>query len=95
MPGSLVGVRRAVCPFPRRPFAALAAAPPRTPFLGLPSWPERQAVARALRTETVGGLVLLTAAVVTVYRRLYEEENLDEDADGIPDIYQRADASGA
>ncbi|PTH90456.1 Na+/H+ antiporter NhaA [Streptomyces sp. A244] len=44
----------------------MAAAPPRTPFLGLPSWPERQAVARALRTETVGGLVLLAAAVVAL-----------------------------
>jgi Na+:H+ antiporter, NhaA family len=29
-----------------------------------------------------------------VYRRLYEEENLDEDADGIPDIYQRTGSSG-
>lgn len=25
-----------------------------------------------------------------VYRRLYEEENLDEDADGVPDIHQRS-----
>ncbi|MET8406494.1 Na+/H+ antiporter NhaA, partial [Streptomyces sp900116325] len=25
----------------------------------------------------------------TLYRRLYEAENLDADADGIPDIYQR------
>lgn len=25
----------------------------------------------------------------TLYKRLYEEENLDADADGIPDIYQR------
>ncbi|MCX4854388.1 hypothetical protein [Streptomyces canus] len=42
----------------------MAAAPrSRPPFLGLLSWPERQAVARALRTETVGGLVLLAAAV--------------------------------
>ncbi|MFF7551022.1 Na+/H+ antiporter NhaA [Streptomyces canus] len=30
-----------------------------------------------------------------VYRRLYEEENIDEDADGIPDIYQRTPGSGA
>lgn len=45
----------------------MAAAPrSRTPFLGLLSWPERQAVARALRTETVGGLVLLAAAVVAL-----------------------------
>ncbi|MFE9771225.1 Na+/H+ antiporter NhaA [Streptomyces sp. NPDC005931] len=44
----------------------MAATPPRTPFLGLLSWPERQAVARALRTETVGGLVLLAAAVVAL-----------------------------
>lgn len=31
----------------------------------------------------------------TVYRRLYEEENIDEDADGIPDIYQRTRGNGA
>ncbi|MGX1910088.1 Na+/H+ antiporter NhaA [Streptomyces phaeochromogenes] len=52
-------------PTPRRS-AVLAGAPPRAPFLGLLSWPERQAVARALRTETVGGLVLLAAAVVAL-----------------------------
>ncbi|MEU9571062.1 Na+/H+ antiporter NhaA [Streptomyces massasporeus] len=44
----------------------MAATPPRAPFLGLLSWPERQAVARALRTETVGGLVLLAATVVAL-----------------------------
>ena len=44
----------------------MAAAPPRAPFLGLLPWPERQAVARALRTETVGGLVLLAAAMVAL-----------------------------
>ncbi|WP_436778174.1 Na+/H+ antiporter NhaA [Yinghuangia sp. YIM S09857] len=38
---------------------------PRT-FLGLPSWPERTAVAAALRTETVGGVVLLVAATVAL-----------------------------
>ncbi|GHB51217.1 Na(+)/H(+) antiporter NhaA 3 [Streptomyces umbrinus] len=38
----------------------------RSPFLGLLPWPERQAVARALRTETVGGLVLLAAAMVAL-----------------------------
>ncbi|MET9320166.1 Na+/H+ antiporter NhaA [Streptomyces sp. NPDC003038] len=31
----------------------------------------------------------------TVYKRLYEEENLDADADGIPDIYQRTPAMPA
>ncbi|MFD8949782.1 hypothetical protein ACFV0B_13100 [Streptomyces xanthophaeus] len=25
------------------------------------------------------------------YKRLYEEENVDADADGIPDIYQRGE----
>ncbi|MFF7984042.1 Na+/H+ antiporter NhaA [Streptomyces sp. NPDC007901] len=35
-------------------------------FLGVLPVPERQAVARALRTETVGGLVLLAAAVVAL-----------------------------
>ncbi|MFD5786769.1 Na+/H+ antiporter NhaA [Streptomyces sp. NPDC127037] len=38
----------------------------RSYFLGLLPLPERQAVARALRTETVGGLVLLAAAVVAL-----------------------------
>jgi NhaA family Na+:H+ antiporter len=38
----------------------------RSVFLGLLPWPERVQVARALRTETVGGLVLLTAAVVAL-----------------------------
>ncbi|MEU5323463.1 Na+/H+ antiporter NhaA [Streptomyces sp. NPDC021056] len=44
----------------------MAALRSRSPFLGLLPWPERQAVARALRTETVGGLVLLAAAVVAL-----------------------------
>ncbi len=38
----------------------------RSYFLGLLPLPERQALARALRTETVGGLVLLAAAVVAL-----------------------------
>ncbi|MFI1467138.1 Na+/H+ antiporter NhaA [Streptomyces wuyuanensis] len=38
----------------------------RTTFLGLLPLPERNAVAQALRTETVGGLVLLAAAVVAL-----------------------------
>lgn len=38
----------------------------RSPFLGVPSWRERTAVARALRTETVGGMVLLTAALAAL-----------------------------
>ncbi|WP_328399480.1 Na+/H+ antiporter NhaA [Streptomyces sp. NBC_00390] len=45
----------------------MAAAPrERSTFLGLLPWPERTAVAQALRTETVGGLVLLFAAVVAL-----------------------------
>ncbi|WP_431047178.1 Na+/H+ antiporter NhaA [Streptomyces sp. P1-3] len=50
----------------------------RSVFLGLLPWPERVQVARALRTETVGGLVLLGAAVValvwanTPWNRSYE-----------------------
>ncbi|MFG2739457.1 Na+/H+ antiporter NhaA [Streptomyces chartreusis] len=44
-------------------------------------------------------IAALLAAVLlrrrnAVYRRLYEEENLDEDADGIPDVYQRTGSSG-
>ncbi|WP_309061296.1 Na+/H+ antiporter NhaA [Streptomyces sp.] len=38
----------------------------RSVFLGLLPWSERVQVARALRTETVGGLVLLGAAVVAL-----------------------------
>ncbi|MEC3997119.1 Na+/H+ antiporter NhaA [Actinacidiphila sp. DG2A-62] len=38
----------------------------RSVLFGLLPWPERVEVARALRTETVGGLVLLAAAVVAL-----------------------------
>ncbi|MFC9083312.1 Na+/H+ antiporter NhaA [Streptomyces sp. NPDC057062] len=38
----------------------------RSVFLALLPWPERVQVARALRTETVGGLVLLAAAMVAL-----------------------------
>ncbi|GGT62481.1 Na+/H+ antiporter NhaA [Streptomyces purpureus] len=38
----------------------------RSPFLGVLPLPERNAVAQALRTETVGGLVLLAAALVAL-----------------------------
>ncbi|MER6999181.1 Na+/H+ antiporter NhaA [Streptomyces sp. NPDC000410] len=44
----------------------MPAARERSVFLGLLPWPERAQVARALRTETVGGLVLLAAAVVAL-----------------------------
>ncbi|WP_067538100.1 Na+/H+ antiporter NhaA [Nocardia crassostreae] len=46
----------------------MAAATPRQRpiFLGLLSWSERSALARALRTETVGGLLLLGAAVLAL-----------------------------
>lgn len=39
---------------------------PRKVILGMLPWPERQAVTEALRTETVGGLVLLAAAVIAL-----------------------------
>ncbi|MEV3987631.1 Na+/H+ antiporter NhaA [Streptomyces sp. NPDC049837] len=45
----------------------MAAAPrERSPFLGILPLPERNAVVQALRTETVGGLILLIAAVVAL-----------------------------
>ncbi|MFI9201200.1 Na+/H+ antiporter NhaA [Streptomyces sp. NPDC053048] len=46
----------------------MTTAPPsrRSVFLGLLPWPERRAVAAALRTETIGGLVLLVASVVAL-----------------------------
>ncbi|CAL9661140.1 Na(+)_H(+) antiporter NhaA [Streptomyces sp. enrichment culture] len=39
---------------------------PRKTVFGLLPWPERQAIAESLRTETVGGLVLLAAAVIAL-----------------------------
>ncbi|MFJ5711317.1 Na+/H+ antiporter NhaA [Streptomyces sp. NPDC093105] len=39
---------------------------PRKIVFGLLPWPERQAIGEALRTETVGGLVLLAAAIVAL-----------------------------
>ncbi|QES47012.1 Na+/H+ antiporter NhaA [Streptomyces venezuelae] len=43
-----------------------ATPPPQHSFLGVLPWPERRAIADALRTETIGGLVLLAAAVVAL-----------------------------
>ncbi|CAL9644397.1 Na+/H+ antiporter NhaA [Streptomyces sp. enrichment culture] len=51
----------------------------RTVFLGLLPWPERKAITESLRTETVGGLVLLAAALVALvwanspWREAYEQ----------------------
>ena len=39
---------------------------PRDPILRRPTWTETQFVANALRTETIGGVVLLTAAVAAL-----------------------------
>ncbi|MGB8939076.1 MAG: hypothetical protein WCD21_02370, partial [Streptomyces sp.] len=41
----------------------------------------------------VGLAALLIRRRNGVYRRLYDEETRDDDHDGIPDIYQRADAT--
>ncbi|MEU8943604.1 Na+/H+ antiporter NhaA (plasmid) [Streptomyces goshikiensis] len=38
----------------------------RSPLFGVLPWPERTAIAGALRTETVGGLVLLAAALIAL-----------------------------
>ncbi|MEU6346829.1 Na+/H+ antiporter NhaA [Streptomyces sp. NPDC046977] len=49
----------------------------------------------------IASLIAATLAAVllrrrnAIYRRLCEEENLDQDADGIPDIYQRTGLPGA
>ncbi|GDY54808.1 hypothetical protein SVIO_054310 [Streptomyces violaceusniger] len=42
------------------------AAPTSRKFLGRPSLPERTFVINALRTETVGGVILLVAAIVAL-----------------------------
>ncbi len=67
MPGSLVGVQGPACP--NADDAEVLVRTSRregSVFLGLLPWPERVEVARALRTETVGGLILLAAAVVAL-----------------------------
>ncbi|MFJ9889388.1 Na+/H+ antiporter NhaA [Streptomyces sp. NPDC091287] len=51
---------------PPNPPTPAPPAPPRRPLLGRLSLPERNYVAEALRTETVGGVLLLVAAVAAL-----------------------------
>ncbi|MCJ0874568.1 Na+/H+ antiporter NhaA [Streptomyces sp. AP-93] len=63
--------------------------------LAFPGQAVGEHVKAAVLTASVTAAIL--AAVLlrrrnTLYKRLYEEENVDADADGIPDIYQRGEA---
>ncbi|OWA23451.1 Na+/H+ antiporter NhaA [Streptomyces sp. CS057] len=55
-----------VPPNPPTPAPPAPPVPPRRPLLGRLSLPERNYVAEALRTETVGGVLLLVAAVAAL-----------------------------
>ena len=70
-PGSLVGEPATAGPSPtyddKAAMTPEASAPvPRERLLRRPSWPEAQRVADALRTETIGGALLLGAAVLAI-----------------------------
>ncbi|MFJ1757675.1 Na+/H+ antiporter NhaA [Kitasatospora sp. NPDC088134] len=69
-PGSLVGTAPPVCPQPPAlevpPVRSPSSDSDRRPFLGLLSLPERRYLAEALRTETVGGVLLLLAAAAAL-----------------------------
>jgi Na+:H+ antiporter, NhaA family len=59
VPGSLVGDEFAV-PFPR---SRMTSRPARRPLFARGSWPEASRIGDILRTESVGGILLLVAAV--------------------------------
>ncbi|MBX9399244.1 Na+/H+ antiporter NhaA [Streptomyces sp. TRM72054] len=57
-----------------------------------PADAERIKAAVLVGSVTAAGLAaLLVKRRNGIYRRLYEEETRDEDADGVPDVYQRRD----
>lgn len=68
-------------------------------LIGEFAFPGQEAGEHAKAAVLIGSVTAaLLAAVVlrrrnTVYKRLYEEETVDADADGIPDIYQREPAT--
>ena len=70
-------------------------------LIGELAFPGAEAGERAKAAVLVGSLIAAVLAAVLlrrrngIYRRLYEEETLDADTDGIPDIYQRTAEPGA
>lgn len=64
-------------------------------LIGELAFPDPAQAAHAKTAVLVGSLIAALFAVLLVkrrdriYRRLFEEENRDDDLDGIPDIYQR------
>ncbi|MEV8287843.1 Na+/H+ antiporter NhaA [Streptomyces niveus] len=64
-------------------------------LIGELAFPDPAQAAHAKTAVLVGSLIAALVAVLLVkrrdriYRRLFEEENRDDDLDGIPDIYQR------
>ncbi len=86
-----------ISPIPRRSAASATVAL----LIGGPAFPGtavgehvKAAVLIAALTAALPAALLLRRRNA-VHRRLYEEGNLDEDADGIPDIYQRTGSGGA
>ncbi|MFJ6637092.1 Na+/H+ antiporter NhaA [Streptomyces sp. NPDC091376] len=67
-------------------------------LIGELAFPDPADAERIKAAVLVGSLIAVGLAAVlikrrnAVYRRLYEEETRDDDADGIPDIYQQAGA---
>ncbi|WP_127354333.1 Na+/H+ antiporter NhaA [Actinacidiphila soli] len=65
-------------------------------LIGELAFPTKEVNGHVKAAVLIGSVMAATLAALllrrrnTVYRRLYEEENLDEDADGIPDIYQQS-----
>jgi len=66
-------------------------------LIGELAFPDPAAAEQIKAAVLVGSLIAAVLAAVLikrrngVYRRLYDEENVDADHDGIPDVYQRAD----
>lgn len=64
-------------------------------LIGELAFTDRAQAAHAKTAVLAGSLIAALFAVLLVkrrdriYRRLFEEENRDDDLDGIPDIYQR------
>ncbi|MDI9888889.1 Na+/H+ antiporter NhaA [Streptomyces sp. HNM0645] len=70
-------------------------------LIGELAFPDPSGAEQIKAAVLVGSLIAAGLAALlikrrnAVYRRLYEEETRDDDADGIPDIYQRADSAPA
>jgi NhaA family Na+:H+ antiporter len=79
-------------PWPERVQVARAL---RTETVGELAFPDPAEAEHINAADLLGSLLAASLAALLVkhrngiYRRLWEAENVDEDADGIPDLYQR------